>query len=273
MSDQNAEKHNKVIHIVDMQDFPNQLTEPILTMPSKAVEEEFREKIARTNFWLAEMRELLDIWIEVDVNWHPMGFNGCGLISNSNEPLGFCFYSKSVSDDQFEINDIFTSILESKKVEPSLVKNELLKANEKFDKLLNEKGEEIFSQVSRFLLIVRLELELNEQFMQHIAEIQNSLTSKEIQNSLPKIEGLKDELLGLFPNSKIESYFQYFPQPMNSYYGVEFSFDRPISEVEFVERLKNITPNLQNGLLGWNLFSRDTIKTMNGVTNIYPRQF
>lgn len=273
MPDEHTDSTNEVIHVVDIRDFPSRVTEPILTLPSKAVKEEFREKIARTNFWLAEMRKLLDIWIEVEVNWHPMGFNDCGFISNSNEPLGFCFYSKPLSDDQFEINDISISILESKKIETSLIENEMLKANERFDKLLNEKGESLFSQVSRFLLVVRFQPEFTDKFMQYIAEFQNTLNSKNIQDSFPEFEDLKTDLLKLFPNSNIESYFQYFPQPMTSYYGIEFVFDKSISEVEFVEKLENIIPNLQNGLLGWNLFSKDAIKNMNGTINIYPRHF
>jgi hypothetical protein len=267
------DKNNQVIHIVDIRDFPSQLTESILTLPSKAVKEVFREKMARTNFWLAEMRKLLDIWIEVDVNWHPMGFNDCGLISNSNESLGFCFYSKPVESNQFEINDISISILESKKVEISAVKNELLKANERFDKLLKEKGEELFSQVSRFFLFISLQLELNDKFIKHLAKIQNSASSKDIQESFPKFENLKNDLLKVFPNSNLESYFQYLPQPMTSYYGIEFVFDKPISEENFVEKLKSIIPNLQNGLLGWDLISKNAIEDTNCTIGIYPRHF
>ena len=105
--------------------------------------------------------------------------------------------------------------------------------------------------------------------MQHLAEFQNTLTSKNIQDSFPEFENLKTDLLKIFPNSNLESYFQYFPQPMTSGYGIDFVFDKSMSEIEFVEKLKNIIPNLQNGLLGWNLYSRDTAKSI----SIYPRQF
>ena len=44
------------------------------------------------------MWKVLDIRLEVAVNWH-QGFNDCGFISNSKEEgLGFCFYSESLEE-------------------------------------------------------------------------------------------------------------------------------------------------------------------------------
>lgn len=239
-----------------------------LILPFEGCDEDFREKLARTNFWLAEMRKPLDIRVEVDVNWHPMGFNSCGLISKTNEPLGFCFYSKSF-EKSFEISEIPMYFISSKNVTAEKIKNELQRANEKFNKALKERGKAFFFQVSRFSTTIKFMLDLNLEF--RIGEFENPKTSIKIQENFPQILDLEDKLLCLFPNSEIESYFQHLPS--TTYFGVEFILDNPISEVEFIEKLKTVIPNLQNSYLGWNLRSRNSISNLDCVVDISPRQF
>lgn len=243
-----------------------------LVLPFEGCEKDFREMLARTNFWLSEMRKLLDVRIEVNVNWHPMGFNGCGFASSANEPLGFCFYSSSInSEDNFEISRVSISFIPSKKIESEIIKIELVKSNDRFNKLLEEKGSEIFYGVKRFFLVIHFVLEINDNI--EIGVFENPQTSRKIQDKFPEFKDLQDKLLGLFPNSKIESYFHFLPQPITSNYGLEFIFEKSISEIEFIEKLKIAIPNLQNSYLGWNLRSRESMANMDCVIDINPRHF
>ncbi|MGI9035207.1 MAG: hypothetical protein ACR2GD_04105 [Pyrinomonadaceae bacterium] len=100
---------------------------------------EWEIKIAKTNYFLAKLQELLEIRFEIYVKWGYGGaFNGAGLVGVNNS-LSIVYFSdkklelNNVIYSQFKVDYIWITVESTSPMEFDEV---LRKANSEFNKLL-----------------------------------------------------------------------------------------------------------------------------------------
>jgi hypothetical protein len=216
------------------------------------------ENLARTNFFLAEVRKKLKIKSEVYHKWHMSGcFNGAMLLGETTENhTDFCFSEKEISarDDRIigKLKNVWFSV--HKREYEFSFEEEARKINDEFDKLLKTRGEEILSQVRCFLI---------------------SAVCWENQADPLKVKEFIDEIIADFPNSKVEKSEFVLPTEVPEHnYDVEVVFDTPLPEDEVLRKMKTYFPNIQKPLFGYGYFGHNPNPELKFfIYALYCRQF
>lgn len=224
--------------------------------------EENLEKLARSNYLLLRIRQLLNLKAEYYSKWEQVGraFNGGFFYSDTEHPLTDVYFHNDLDFyrdhlKHIQIGDILVSIgTQNTDLD---FENLLNAANDKFEKLLNQEGEKILSQVSRFLI---------------------NAGCWEKEENPERVKSLVDKVCAEFSTSTIFPIQEIFPFGMpdlgaNHEYTVEVILNKPISKDEFIEIMKNYFPNLEGQIFGYGFSRRNPVPEIEFWITLYARQF